>query len=364
MRIYLNKKCLTVCGGTIKAPSGLVYSPNYPHNYEPSTYCEWIIEVEEHHTMSIVFNELDIEEESTCVHDSLKFYDGEDDLFYTACGNELPSEKTSKSNKIKVVFETDDSISSKGFKFSFKENCGQKLTVSDNGIIKFYKQDVKEYVECEWVLSAKTPGAHITITPTHIGLDHSTLFSNSTGDGMCNGKQIKVYEGDSDKAPLKAQFCNHAPSITSLGSYLTVKIPTESISEFVCTFSIVEGFCGGVLSGTEGRFSSPRYPDNYANNIQCTWILSALPGNLIQLDFEDFNLVESDNCNEDYLEIREGGSNGPLLGVFCGKHTPTVDPKKSVWIKLRTDDDDVRKGFMAKFNYGIISKQIFSYKIE
>lgn len=302
--------------------------------------------------MSIDFDELDIEQESTCFHDSLKFYDDEDDLFYTACGNKLPSRKTSKSNKIKVVFETDESISSKGFKFRFKENCGQKITVSENGMIKFYKHEVNNSLECIWILSAKTPGERITLTPTHIGLDHRTLFSNSTGNGMCNHKDIRVYEGDSDKAPLKASFCNHAPSITSLGSYLTVKVPTESISEFECTFSVVEGFCGGILSGTEGRFSSPTYPDNYANNIQCTWTLSALPGNLIQLNFEDFILVESENCNEDYLEIREGNSNGPLLGVFCGWHTPTLDPKESFWIKLRTDDDEVRKGFMAKFNYG------------
>lgn len=284
----------------------------------------------------------------------MKFYDGEDDLFYTACGSQLPLQtKSSKSSKIKVVFQTDDSITSKGFKLSFKENCGKKLIVSDSGAITFYKHEANNSLECLWVLSAKIPGDRITFIPTHIGLDHQTIFSNSTGNDMCNGKQIKVYEGDSDKAPLKSIFCNHSPSITSLGSSLTVKIPTESIAEFQFTFSVVEDFCGGILNGVEGRFSSPKYPDNYANNIQCTWTLNALSGNLIQIDFEDFNLIETENCNDDYLEIHETNSNGPLLGVFCGGNTPTINPKKSLWIKLRTGDGEVQKGFMAKFSYGM-----------
>lgn len=341
-----------VCGGTIKAPHGIVYSPNYPHNYDHFTYCEWTIEVQAHHTLSIDFDELDIEEESTCDHDSLKFYNDEDDLFYTACGNELPPRISSKSNKIKIVFQTDGSIASKGFKFRFKENCGQNIIVSDSGLIKFYRHEKNDSLECVWVLSAKTPGGRITLIPTHIGVDYKTIFSNNTANGLCNGENIEVYEGDSDKAPLKASFCNHASTITSLGSYLTLKVPTKSISEFECTFSVVEDFCGGILNGMEGRFSSPKYPDNYANNIQCTWTLSAISGNLIQLDFEDFDLVESDNCNDDYLEIHETSSNGPLLGVFCGTHTPIIDPKKSLWIKLRTGDGDVRKGFIAKFSYG------------
>lgn len=330
----------------------MVLSPHYPHNYEPSTYCEWIIEVEEHHTIEIDFEELDIEQESTCVHDSLKFYNDDEDLFFTACGNTLPSQQISKSHTIKVVFETDDSISSKGFKFNFKENCGQEITVFESGMIKYYKHGKNSSSYCTWVLSAKTPGDRITFTPTHIGLDHKALFSNSTGSGLCNGNEITVYNGDSDKAPLKASFCNHASNIISLGSQLTIKIPTESIAEFEATFSVLENSCGGVLRGIEGRFSSPTYPDNYANNIQCTWTISALPGNLIQLDFEDFNLIDSDNCNQDYVEVREGSSVGPLVGVFCGKYTPTVDPKNSFWIKFRTDDDEVSKGFITKFNYG------------
>lgn len=257
----------------------------------------------------------------------------------------------SKSNKIKVVFDTDDSISSKGFKFRFKESCGQKIPVSESGIIKFYKHEVNNSQNCIWTLSSAEPGGHVSLVLTHIGLDHQTLLSNSTGDGVCNGKNIEIFEGDSIKSPLKTSFCSFSPNLISLGSDLTLKVPTETISEFEAAFSIVENSCGGSLRGTDGRFSSPMYPDSYSNNIQCTWTISALPGNLIQLNFENFDLVESENCNEDYLEIREGSSTGNLIGVFCGKYVPTVPPKRSYWIKFRSDDDDVGKGFLVKYNY-------------
>ena len=38
---------LVSCGGTIKAKSGELMSPNYPDNYKPNQNCEWNIVVPE-----------------------------------------------------------------------------------------------------------------------------------------------------------------------------------------------------------------------------------------------------------------------------------------------------------------------------
>lgn len=37
-------------------------------------------------------------------------------------------------------------------------------------------------------------------------------------------------------------------------------------------------------------------------------------GNQVTLTFNTFDLDESENCDEDYVEIRENNSSGPILG--------------------------------------------------
>lgn len=85
-------------------------------------------------------------------------------------------------------------------------------------------------------------------------------------------------------------------------------------------------------------------------------MLKASPGNRYELAFDDFELEESDYCNGDYVEIRQGNSSGPLIGDrrLCGKGTdslPSLDSAFSgdVWIKFRTDEANVAKGFMLHF---------------
>lgn len=60
----------------------------------------------------------------------------------------------------------------------------------------------------------------------------------------------------------------------------------------------------------------------------------------------------STNCNENYLEVREGSENGELVKAFCGNEIPANIPAASgYWLKYRTDDQSPNKGFFAEFQY-------------
>lgn len=66
---------------------------------------------------------------------------------------------------------------------------------------------------------------------------------------------------------------------------------------------------------------------------------------------------ETEHCNGDYLEIRENNSNGKLIGIYCGQNAPSILPTANTyWIKFRSDDDGVGKGFLIEYNYGTVSK--------
>lgn len=102
-----------------------------------------------------------------------------------------------------------------------------------------------------------------------------------------------------------------------------------------------------------GQFASPNYPNTYPLNVECVWKLSASPGNKMSLFFTELDIEPSDDCNGDYLEVRERDENGPLLGDFCGNQVPTnLTEASSFWVKFRSNGAGVAKGFRAEYSYG------------
>ena len=83
-----------------------------------------------------------------------------------------------------------------------------------------------------------------------------------------------------------------------------VIIPNEStpcnrtVADCVCTKSIVLGNilkhclddCGSSLEATNytQNFTSPGYPNDYMNNLNCEWKITARPGYFVHLVFIDF----------------------------------------------------------------------------
>lgn len=96
----------------------------------------------------------------------------------------------------------------------------------------------------------------------------------------------------------------------------------------------------------------------YKNNIECVWILKSSPGNEMTITIEMLDIDETDHCNGDYLEIRESSSIGNLLAVYCGKNIPPSLPHTNTyWIKFRSDNDGVGRGFLIEYSYGILTNK-------
>lgn len=84
-----------------------------------------------------------------------------------------------------------------------------------------------------------------------------------------------------------------------------------------------------------------------------TWVgiwICIFTGNKVSFSFTQFNLEESEFCNDDYVEIREGSSSGQLQGVFCGSELPSnITISSSLWIKFRSDTTGSGPGFSAYY---------------
>ena len=47
--------------------------------------------------------------------------------------------------------------------------------------------------------------------------------------------------------------------------------------------------CGKVLTGMNGSFSSPNYPQHYPENATCRWVIQVPKGFTLKITFHSFN---------------------------------------------------------------------------
>ncbi|XP_071478891.1 bone morphogenetic protein 1 homolog [Diadema antillarum] len=110
--------------------------------------------------------------------------------------------------------------------------------------------------------------------------------------------------------------------------------------------------CGRTLLESSGNFSSPEWPGRYAGDQTCVWRISVTPGETISLRFTGFELVGSDGCWYNYLEVRDGHwRHSPLLGRFCGASLPDpiLSSDSRLWVELKSSAHRYSRGFSAHY---------------
>ncbi|XP_047134767.1 A disintegrin and metalloproteinase with thrombospondin motifs 6 isoform X1 [Hydra vulgaris] len=112
--------------------------------------------------------------------------------------------------------------------------------------------------------------------------------------------------------------------------------------------------CGGIYTDSHGNFSSPEYPNNYPNNMECVHIIQVEEGKVIHLDFEVMKIVAPDDkeCKNDFVKVMDGDCVSRLgESKFCGKTLPPpfVSTTNRLCIKFYSDDSQNDEGFIAKY---------------
>ncbi|XP_053408750.1 cubilin-like isoform X2 [Mercenaria mercenaria] len=365
------------CGGNFSTTSGTIVSKNYPNNYPHNTDCEWLITVDDKHTVELTFVDFDVESASDCRFDYVAVYDGSNvnaTELLNFCGATLPSPVMYRSsgNQMYIRMRTDVSVSARGFKADFVTGCGGVINTEDGDgdiVSPGYPDTYRRGSNCSWLIMAEHATDRITLTFTHMDLEESN---------DCNKDYVLVLDGNNDQAPQINKLCGRvSPSaITSQGSALFVQFVSDmsyQATGFRATYTKSSSACGGDYTSQHGSFTSPGYPNNYPINTECVWTVSVAPGNRVQLSFSFFNMEVHDNCNYDYLELHEGELGGPLLGRFCGNDIPSnLTAYNGLWIKFRSDDSATGQGFIASYsavfggeltgNSGQIASPLYPYQ--
>ena len=112
------------------------------------------------------------------------------------------------------------------------------------------------------------------------------------------------------------------------------------------------GSCGGNFSADRPTtIQSPNYPSSYSEHLRCIWTLNAPPGNLVQVDFSDFD-TES---GSDTVKVCDGAYCVPdtviaeLSGQLDARTLRYQSTGKTMTLELSTDGILSRRGFQASY---------------
>ncbi|XP_030008522.1 membrane frizzled-related protein-like isoform X1 [Sphaeramia orbicularis] len=109
--------------------------------------------------------------------------------------------------------------------------------------------------------------------------------------------------------------------------------------------------CGGVLTDSEGSFSSPNHPGSYPPNSLCVWVIRVPPPSLVQIHISSLNVEGPSPCLFDWLEVQEQMDQSSVVTRFCGNVAPpTVNTNSSsVWVTFHSDSSIAGSGFTAQY---------------
>ncbi|XP_030748736.1 cubilin-like [Sitophilus oryzae] len=349
------------CGGTLRLASGYIYSPNYPNNYNESNSCEWLLSADEHHRLGLTFEDLDLPDD--CNKTYIKVFDGPNQaypLLETICGSSNITGKiiSSTYDLLFVEFHNNNKLTSKGFKAHYYTACGATIKTSSSGVLDlvseydFHNTNPEEDLACSFTIQSTVLSGHVSLTISRL--------SYAGGINWCNPDEgaFIVYNGLSSDSPRQGIYCidKLPPTIVSDGSALHIVFKQKV--DIYATYSIIDSECGGKISALNGFVASPGWPNNYASNASCDWTISIGPGNVISLNFLNFDIPESEYCNSDYLEIREESETGKLIGVYCGNTVPanitSTSGTMSLVFKSTTLGDgisSIKKGFYFEYSF-------------
>ncbi|XP_069129516.1 scavenger receptor cysteine-rich domain-containing protein DMBT1-like [Argopecten irradians] len=373
--------------------SGQIKSPNYPYNYNNRASCRWLITAATGRVF-LSFEEMNLETN----YDYIGVYDG-DSPSATRYGRYSSTQKVqiiSSGSNFFVWFTSDHSVTRTGFKITYfalypssssnlhawpTSGCGSPTTVNIN------TNDIQQLKlpagpdgtnpainNCEVKFTVTSGNLNVTILWSD--LDFTSNDLNVTSTNHCN-QQYGLSVWDDTGSTLLYWLCNsnqhpddslviYPTQTTVLFRYNTngnTRGPVISVQSYagtaatetvpVLTTQSVVATCGStslLAESYQKYITSPLYPGQYTNNLDCTWILSASSSDsAITLTI----IILYTELSHDTLTVYDGPSTSyPTLGSsYSGfvSNVQLISSSSFVTLYFTTDSSIVNTGFYVNY---------------
>eukprot|EP00794_Sanderia_malayensis_P007308 gene7308-8125_t len=359
------RECEKACGKIYNSfhTSGVITSPSYPSNYPINRQCTW--EIKARKGFKIIFDILDFDLED---NEDNKVCNPNYDYLEIKAGKfqericdvvDTPKRITSESNYMRINFNSDNTVSARGFKAKFSHikdhcainngGCSQNCTNTARSPVcscnygYTLKADMRTCIEgaCNKKINSTT-GKGLISSPDYPKLYHSNKpckWNVFTTPGQRFDITIKDIKCDMRTSSMIIWWKQFGKKRT-IKRLCNVRDPNEIHTltdgnifnvEFLSgSFSLAySSTCGGKIAATRTPkkfYSHLKFgKENYPPNQNCKWLLYAKnkqgKKRKLQLRFTNFKLEgEASSCNYDYIKVYDNDrvNENKLLSTDCG----------------------------------------------
>lgn len=344
------------CGGIFTKESGSILSPMDGDTYEHNLLCEWKIQLPIGEKIYLEWREFDIESSKPCRFDYIEIFEGSNSdapLLGKYCGDSKPPSQVLDSNEALIVFNTDFTMSGKGFKLDYNTYCGGEF-YENSGFLKspYYPSNYPGSRICTYRI-IQPPGKGIVLKFIDLDIEGGTFES-------CYFDHVQVRDGDNENSTLLGEICGESENMPTQPFYSThnfMYLQFKSDSNihgrgFLANYTTIDRRCGGLLREPSGTIQSPGGIDGYDNVEDCIWNIQAPSGHVIQLTWTNFNLEYHDLCASDYVIVEEEVDGTVMkIGKYCGNKKPPILKTQSntAIITFKSDNTITSDGFTIEY---------------
>ena len=348
------------CGGLLHGMAGSIVSPRSEGSskYPDGAECVWeILSEPGYHTKIVFTGRFDLEQSVGCESDYLEVQSWNvttnswRQVGERICGRTLPDPVSTPTAKTRIIFRSNRAVNGDGFSLHWSLDCGG-VFYSPSGTFSSpgYPAGYDNNINCNYTIV--TPG------PDFIVANFVETFSVERGR-QCSYDRVTVMEAETGNT--RGVYCGDvAPDSVSTRGGMIVNFKTDnSIKRAGFKVSWATHQCGGEMS-EEGEIRSPVHPDSYFHNTNCTWVITAPPGQVVEIKFDLLELESHSRCRYDYVAVYDGArvNTSRLIGQYCGNQTVQPPVLKShdnvLTLQFKTDGSRSYRGFRAvsRFTYG------------
>ena len=325
-------------------------------NYINNQQCAWYIAPPCASNVTLSFTEFDTESnfDGIVVYDDLSGTN----ILGSFSGNTLPSNITSNTGEMLVVFVSDYSTSLGGFNASYTSTGTSNYSLADTVL------NISDYGEISDGSSAtdycnNTSSSWLIQPPqaTSITLDFTEFdLEEASSDGKAIYDYVTIYDGIDSSSPVLGLFSGSSlpPNLTSTNGSMYVTFNSDTSNTFqgwqAFYTSVQAPICSNeTLTADNGTLSDGSGIENYINNSRCSWLIQPSSGNTINLTFSEFDT----ELDYDGVIVFDGmDENAPVLGVFSGNTLPELitSSGNSMFVLFVSDEALRMDGWSATYD--------------
>ncbi|XP_078353402.1 cubilin-like isoform X23 [Oculina patagonica] len=379
----------SVCGQVV---NNTLTSPGYPNNYPNNMDCVYRVPIPAGKAMNIYFNEFVVEYQIYCNYDYLEITNENNQTFGKYCGSRSGLTVVVTGQYVVLKFHSDRSFTYKGYRLTFSAFSPGNISTSAPNTTN----PPSNYTTSPpWYTTAPPSVCGQVVNNTLTSPGYPNNYPNNMDCvywvPIAGGKAMNIYFNEfvvehhwscrydyleiiNENNQTFWKYCGSKSGLNVVvtGQYVVIKFYSDAIvtrKGYRVTFSAIDlnttspplhnttqpsGGCGYVQNNT---LTSPGYPNNYPNNMDCTYSIHIPHGKALRIVFEFFKV---NDCGFDYLRITN--ERNQTLGEFCGNksgHDVTVSGHYAV-ITFHSDSFVTDQGYKLYifFSYGNASTSL------